>query len=124
MPRWIAWAAVAAMIAVAPGAAFAQSQDEDPDGEAAPANQPSQSSKCDIFRTAFDSAVQRFGKAGLSEEFLTRGAAFSSGGCEGQRNVCPRSPEELKLANLVILRAVGRTGGSFLPFACPPKAPE
>lgn len=91
----------------------------DADEEAAPASQPSQQAKCDAYRKAFDAVVARVGRKGLSDEFIGRNAAFIEASCAGERNVCPRSPEELRVANFIVAQAVGSTGGTFMPFGCP-----
>ena len=51
-------------------------------------------------------------------ELLERSATFLSSNCAGARNVCPRTAEELRLANIVVMQAVSRTGGTFMPFSC------
>ncbi|MBN9064016.1 MAG: hypothetical protein BGP06_07335 [Rhizobiales bacterium 65-9] len=89
------------------------------DEDAAPASQPSQQVKCDAYRKAFDAVVARVGRKGLSDEFIGRNAAFVEASCAGERNVCPRSPEELRVANIIVAQAVSSTGGTFMPFGCP-----
>ena len=75
--------------------------------------------KCARYRVAWAEALKRFGRAGLSEEFLVRHDAFLTRACESPRDVCPRSPEELALANVMTLRAMNAgTASTFLPFAC------
>lgn len=78
--------------------------------------------RCAAYRDAFETALTRFGKAGVSPEFIERSNAFVASNCAGERNVCPRSNEELRIANVIVMRAVGATGGTFMPFACPPSA--
>ncbi|WP_342362626.1 hypothetical protein [Terrarubrum flagellatum] len=105
----------------APPAASTQqpaSAPADADEEAAPSSQPTQNAKCETYRKSFDGAVNRLGKKGLGQEFLDRNAAFIASNCAGERNVCPRSPEELRVANVIVMQAVSGTGGTFMPFAC------
>lgn len=76
--------------------------------------------KCARYRAAWDEALKRFGRAGVSEDFLARHAAFIARGCDDPRDVCPRSQEELALADVMTLRAMNAgTASTFLPFACP-----
>ena len=81
-----------------------------------------QAPRCLAYRDAFEAALTRFGRNGLSPEFIERSNAFVASNCTGERNVCPRSNEELRIANIIIMRAVGATGGTFMPFACPSQA--
>lgn len=75
--------------------------------------------KCARYRKASVEAIARQGAKGLGQEFLDRHAAFLASACEGERNVCPRSPEELNLANtLVILSMNQGMASTFAPFAC------
>ncbi len=75
--------------------------------------------KCTRYTKAWTEALARFGKAGLGPEFIARHEAFLAGGCTGQADVCPRSKEELDLANVLVIRAMNAgMGGTFLPFAC------
>ena len=57
---------------------------------------------------------------GRSEwEFIERHQAFLASGCTATADVCPRSPEELEVANaLVILAMNAGSASTFLPFAC------
>ena len=56
---------------------------------------------------------------GLGQEFLDRHEAFLASGCTAQANVCPRSAEELDLANMMVVAAMNAgTASTFPPFAC------
>jgi hypothetical protein len=80
--------------------------------------------KCARYAQASREALARFGRAGLSEEFLAAHEAFLARGCESPREVCPRSKEELALADVLVLRGMNfGASGTFLPFACPRLAP-
>lgn len=75
--------------------------------------------KCERYTKDWTEALRRFGPAGLSPDFLNRHDAFLASGCDGPREVCPRSKEELALANAMVLRAMNAgTASTFLPFAC------
>ena len=48
-----------------------------------------------------------------------RHEAFIASGCTRQGNVCPRSAEELDLANMMVVAAMNAgTASTFPPFAC------
>ncbi len=75
--------------------------------------------KCDRYRRAWDQALARRGTAGLGEEFLSRHEAFLTSGCTARADVCPRSEEELTLANMMVVAAMNAgTASTFPPFAC------
>lgn len=85
----------------------------------APAPGDWRAEKCARYRAAWDEALKRFTRAGLSDDFLNAHDAFLARGCEGPRDVCPRSKEELALADVMILRAMNAgTASTFPPFAC------
>lgn len=75
--------------------------------------------KCERYRKATAEALARQGRKGLSDEFLARHEAFLASDCEGERNVCPRSAEELNLANTLVIVSMNQSMAStFAPFAC------
>ena len=84
--------------------------------------QPSQSwpeVKCARYKAAWADALARLGTKGLSQDFLDRHEAFLASGCTVQGNVCPRSEEELGLANMMVVAAMNAgTASTFPPFAC------
>lgn len=75
--------------------------------------------KCNRYKKAWSDALERFGRIGLGQEFIDRHEAFLAGGCTAQANVCPKSKEELDLANVLTIRAMNAgMGSTFMPFAC------
>lgn len=75
--------------------------------------------KCVRYRAAFAEAVRRVGTAGLGADFLSRHDAFLASGCE-VREVCPRSPQEIRLADILTVAAMNfGTASTFPPFRCP-----
>jgi hypothetical protein len=76
--------------------------------------------KCSRYAEAWAEALDRFGRRGLGPDFVARHEAFLASGCSRARaDVCPRSPEELALADVLAVAATNsRMAGSFLPFAC------
>lgn len=76
--------------------------------------------KCYRYRQAFDDVLNRQGRAGLSADFLAAHDRFLAGGCTGPDRVCPRSPREIDLANVMTVRAMNAgMASTFLPWACP-----
>ena len=78
-----------------------------------------QATKCSRYAAAWTEARARFGTNGLSGEFLRRHEAFLASGCRGRRDVCPRSPAELEVANAMTIAAMNAGAAStFPPFLC------
>jgi hypothetical protein len=76
--------------------------------------------KCAIYDNAWQAALRMQGPTGIGEAFTSRNAAFVASGCLGDRNVCPRSAEELAFADLLTIMVVSEgIAGTFLPFGCP-----
>jgi hypothetical protein len=75
--------------------------------------------KCERYRAAWTEALSRRGTKGIGREFLDNHEAFLASGCTTQGNVCPRSEEELALANIMVVAAMNAgTASTFPPFAC------
>ncbi|KAA2244343.1 hypothetical protein [Salinarimonas soli] len=75
--------------------------------------------KCARYTKGWSDLVARRGKAGLGPAFIERHEAFLASGCLAQADVCPRSPEELDVANILTILAMNAgTASTFLPFAC------
>lgn len=94
-------------------------------GRATVAQQPPQEPqnwsevKCNRYRNAWSDALTRRGSKGLGQDFLARHEAFLASGCTARADVCPRSPEELELANIMVLLAMNAgTASTFPPFSC------
>jgi hypothetical protein len=75
--------------------------------------------KCERYRAAWTEALSRRGTKGIGREFIDTHEAFLASGCTTQGNVCPRSEEELALANIMVVAAMNAgTASTFPPFAC------
>ena len=75
--------------------------------------------KCARYSKAWTDALARRGEQGLGRDFIARHEAFLASGCTARADVCPRSPEELDLANILTILAMNAgTASTFLPFAC------
>jgi hypothetical protein len=75
--------------------------------------------KCARYKKAWSEAIARRGTRGLGPEFLERHEAFLASGCTTKADVCPRSAEELDIANMMVVAAMNAgTASTFPPFAC------
>jgi len=75
--------------------------------------------KCVRYKKAWTEALARRGTQGLGREFLDRHEAFLESGCTTRADVCPRSPKELDLANVMVILAMNAgTASTFPPFSC------
>jgi len=75
--------------------------------------------KCARYKKAWSDALARRGTRGLGRDFLDSHEAFLASGCTAKANVCPRSAEELDLANVMVISAMNAgTASTFLPFSC------
>ncbi len=93
------------------GLSVAKAQDTPPD------NWPEV--KCARYKQAWSEILAKRGKQGLGQEFLERHEAFLASGCTTQADVCPRSDDELKLANMMVIAAMSfGTASTFPPFYC------
>jgi hypothetical protein len=74
--------------------------------------------KCRNYADAWNRLTARSGH-GIGAQFRADHEAFLASGCSLAANVCPRSPEELELANKLTIAAMNAgTASTFLPFAC------
>jgi hypothetical protein len=84
----------------------------------APATRGWTAEKCSRYGQSWAEALARFGRDGLSDAFLARHDAFLASGCR-TRDVCPRSPQELAMADIMTVAAMNAgTASSFVPFIC------
>lgn len=75
--------------------------------------------KCARYRKAWSDALAHRGTKGLGQEFIERHEAFLASGCTAKGDVCPRSAEELDLANMMVVAAMNAgTASTFPPFSC------
>jgi hypothetical protein len=75
--------------------------------------------KCERYGKAWAEALTRRGRQGLSPEFIEHHEAFLASGCTMRADVCPRSTEELDMANIMVVAAMNAgTASTFPPFAC------
>ncbi|MET3890491.1 hypothetical protein ABIE41_001567 [Bosea sp. OAE506] len=76
--------------------------------------------KCERYTKAYAEALSKLGRKGLSPDFLDAHEAFLVSGCSIKGEVCPRSAEELNLANVMVVMGMNQgMASTFMPFACP-----
>ena len=107
-PVGLALATLLIIAAVAPGRAQSSP----------PENWPA--IKCERYTKAYAEALAKFGRKGLGQPFLDSHEAFLTSGCSIKGAVCPRSKEELDLANVMVIMGMNQgMASTFMPFACP-----
>ena len=75
--------------------------------------------KCVRYDRAWRKALDFTGRAGISEDFIRGNETFIADGCSSGADVCPRSAQEINLANVLTMAAMNfGTASSFLPFVC------
>ncbi|MBR9862678.1 MAG: hypothetical protein GYB24_04475 [Rhodobacteraceae bacterium] len=77
--------------------------------------------KCSLYQIAFRDAVGMLGDEGLREVFLQQNEAFITSGCTEQGHVCAKTPQEIKLADLLTVMTMNEgMASTFVPFGCKP----
>jgi hypothetical protein len=75
--------------------------------------------KCARYGAAWAAFVEGRGTGGLGADFLEAHAAFIASGCSRRGAVCPRSPAEVEVADLLTVMAMNEgMASTFLPFRC------
>ena len=75
--------------------------------------------KCQRYKKAYADAIAKFGKTGLGQPFLESHDAFLASDCTVKVDVCPRSKEELDLANVLVILSMNQgMASTFVPFNC------
>jgi hypothetical protein len=76
--------------------------------------------KCFRYGRDWSDALLRYGRDGLSAEFVAGNEAFVGSGCLSADKICPRSAKDRRLADALAIRVVNEgMSTTFLPFACP-----
>jgi hypothetical protein len=75
--------------------------------------------KCARYGAAWEAVVEGGGAEGLGADFLEAHGAFLDGGCTERGAVCPRSPAEIAVADMLTVMAMNEgMASTFLPFRC------
>lgn len=112
---------LAALVACAAASGSVQAQNmQAQDTQAQDAREKTWSQeKCTRYTKAYADARAKMKLPGLGAEFIQLHDAFLASGCTAQPNVCPRSEDEFRLANsLVIMGMNAGMASTFFPFAC------
>jgi hypothetical protein len=106
-------AAIAALLAFGPASGVSPAVAQDTQPNTWP------EVKCERYGKAWSEALARRGTKGLGQGFIERHEAFLASGCTARADVCPRSSEELDMANIMVVAAMNAgTASTFPPFAC------
>ena len=102
----------AAVLAFAGGAAA---------GDSAGTKREWREEKCLRYARDWSEALRRFGRDGLSAQFVAGNAAFIRSGCLSLDKICPQGVKDRELADDLAIRVVNEgMSTTFLPFDCPP----
>ena len=75
--------------------------------------------KCDRYAKVYSEALAKMQLPGVSVEFIEMHDAFMASGCIARAQVCPRSQDELRLVNVLIIMGMNAgMASTFFPFAC------
>ena len=76
--------------------------------------------KCATYAVAWNQALDGWGTGQLNYAFIAGNENFIAGGCTAQADICPRSQDEIAIANALTLALMNSgTASTFLPFRCP-----
>jgi hypothetical protein len=75
--------------------------------------------KCARYKAAYAEAIKRLTTRGLGQAFLDDHDAFLASNCTATVAVCPRTEEELRLANVLVVMSMNDgMASTFAPFSC------
>lgn len=75
--------------------------------------------KCALYADAWPRALEAVGRDGISDAFIATHDAFIAEGCVMRGAVCPQTPQEYRLADMLTIAAMNEgMASTFLPFAC------
>ena len=76
--------------------------------------------KCFRYTRDWEEALRRYGREGLSAEFVAGNDRFVQSGCANRRRICPSTAKDRTLADVLAIRVVNEgMSTTFLPFDCP-----
>lgn len=79
-----------------------------------------QAQKCTTYAAAWNQALDLFGSDQMNYAFLAGNENFIASECSDKGEICPRSDQELEVANALSLAMINAGAAStFLPFRCP-----
>lgn len=76
--------------------------------------------KCTLYRHAVEDAFALLGRDGITDAFMDENDAFIANGCVARGGVCPRSEQDIAMANLLTTMTMNEgMASTFVPFDCP-----
>lgn len=80
--------------------------------------------KCRAYEAAWAQALETHGSEQMNYAFIAGNENFIAGGCTTPADICPRSNQEIEIANALTLALMNAgTASTFLPFKCPAPPP-
>ena len=80
--------------------------------------------KCQTYAEAWTQALALFGSGEMNYAFIAGNENFIASGCTEAGDICPRSTQELDIANALTLAMMNAgTASTFLPYHCPAAEP-
>lgn len=77
------------------------------------------SPRCPRYAADWGEALRRFGSVGLGADFVARHDEFLASGCRSRVAVCPATPAEQRMADVMTILAMNAgAASSFVPFRC------
>ncbi len=78
-----------------------------------------QEQKCALYEAAWARALENFGDDDMNYNFIATNENFIASGCTDTVRACPRSLQELEIANMLSIVMMNEGAAStFLPFGC------
>jgi hypothetical protein len=75
--------------------------------------------KCVLYKRAWDAAFLSVDQSDISQAFKAQNDVFLSKGCTERTPVCPRSPAEFEMANMLTVMTMNEgMASTFVPFSC------
>lgn len=76
--------------------------------------------KCLLYQRAWASALAALDHPRISADFRALNQEFVQSGCTMKGSVCPRSPAEFDMANMLTVMTMSEgMASTFVPFHCP-----
>ncbi|MDN5788543.1 hypothetical protein [Pseudorhodobacter sp.] len=75
--------------------------------------------KCVLYSEAWDWVRDTHDMTGIRPEFLTEHQSFLDRGCDQEMEICPVTPEEIKLVDVLTILSMNEgMASTFVPFSC------
>lgn len=75
--------------------------------------------KCALYETSWARALESFGDDNINYNFIATNENFIASGCTESVRACPRSAQEIEIANILSIVMMNEgVASTFLPFRC------